>query len=114
MKLKLDIRLKIAEFWQCRISALKSPSITQGAAHSVTCVNSLVSNESNVAWGTLGDLYTSAICQFSPFGSSKVADTASMPVVANLCTLVGFSWLGTQISTPPLLSHVTLSHLISI
>lgn len=61
LKLKLDMRLKRAEFWQCKISSLKSASITQGTAHRVTCVNSLVNKVISVARGTLGDLYTTAM-----------------------------------------------------
>ena len=57
----------MTEFWQCKISSLKSPSITQGTVHSVTCVNSLVSKVVSVAWDTLGDLYTTAICKLSEF-----------------------------------------------
>ena len=78
LKLKLD-RLKMAGFWQCRISSLKSPSITQGAVHSV---NSLVSKVIVVLWETLGDLHTSAICKWFALGSCMVADTASMPLVS--------------------------------
>ena len=89
LKLKLDIRLNMAGFSRCKISSLKSPSITQVVAHFVICVNSLVSNVNNVARATLGDLYTTAICKYSPLGSCMVAETASMPLVANLCTLHG-------------------------
>ena len=96
------------------MSSLKSPSITQGMLHSVTCLNSLVSTVISVALGTLGDLYTTAICILLALGNCIVADTASMPLLVNLCTLDGFMWLGTHSNTPPLFSHVTLSHLISI
>ena len=44
------------------MSSLKSPSITQGVLHSVTCLNSLVSTVIKITRGTLGDLYTTAIC----------------------------------------------------
>ena len=73
------------------MSSLKSPSITQGVLHSVTCLNSLVSIVINVALGRLGDLYTTAICIFPTLGNCMVADTASMALVANLCTLDGSS-----------------------
>ena len=76
------------------MSSLKSPSITQGMLHSVTCLNSLVSTVISVALGTLGDLYTTAI--LLALGNCIVADTASMPLLVNLCTLDGFMWLGTQ------------------
>ena len=92
------------------MSSLKSPSITQGMLHSVTCLNSLVSTVISV----VGDLYTTAICILLALGNCIVADTASMPLLVNLCTLDGFMWLGTHSNTPPLFSHVTLSHLISI
>lgn len=104
----------MAELWQCKKSSLKSPSMTQGTAHTVTCLNSLVSKVAIIAWDTLGDRYTTAICKFSEFGSCMVADTASMPVFADLCALLELNWLGTQISTPPLFSFVILSHLTSI
>ena len=68
------------------MSSLKSPSITQGVLHSVKCLNSLVSTVINVARGTLGDLYTTATCILLASGNCMVADTASMPLVANLCT----------------------------
>ena len=90
------------------MSSLKSPSVTQGMLHSVTCLNSLVSTVISV----VGDLYTTAICILLALGNCIVADTASMPLLVNLCT--GFMWLGTHSNTPPLFSHVTLSHLISI
>ena len=55
-----------------------------------------------------------AICILQVFGNCMVADTALMPLVANLCTLDRFIWPGIHIKTPPLFSHVTLSHLKSI
>ena len=43
-----------------------------------------------------------------------VAETASMEfATVNLCILEEFIRLGAHIRTPPLFSHVTLSHLIS-
>ena len=71
------------------MSSLKSPSITQGMLHSVTYLNSLVSTVISVALGTLGDLYTTAICILLALGNCIVADTASMPLLVNLCTLDG-------------------------
>ena len=55
---------------------------------------------------TLGDLYNSATCMWFPLGNYKVTDTASMPLVENLCEFDGHIWLGTYITTPPLFSHV--------
>ena len=72
------------------MSSLKSPSITQGMLHSVTCLNSLVSTVISVALGTLGDLYTTAICILLALGSCIVADTASMPLLVNLCIYIGW------------------------
>ena len=97
------------------MSSLKSSNIVQGMLHSVTCLNSLVSTVIiNIAWGTLGDLYTTAICILPVLGTCIVADTASMPLVANLCTLDGLICLGTQNQNFTFLSHVTLSHLMLI
>ena len=96
------------------MSSLKSPSIIQGDLHSDTYVNSLDSIVIRVVWDTLGDLYTTATCILPTLGNCIVVDTASMPLVANLCVLHGFIWLGTQIKTPPLFSQVILSHLMSI
>ena len=56
LKLKLVISLTIAEFWCCKRSSLKSPSITHGMLHVDTCVNILDSTVMKVACGTLGDL----------------------------------------------------------
>ena len=61
------------------MSSLKSPSITQGMLHSVTCLNSLVSTVISVALGTLGDLYTTAICILLALGNCIVA---SMPLLS--------------------------------
>ena len=47
-------------------------------------------------------------------GNTIIQDTASMPFVTNLCVSDGCIWLGTDIMTLPLFSHVTLSHLISV
>lgn len=52
--------------------------------HSETCVNNLDNKVINVDWDALGDLYITAICIFCALGNSIVADTASMPSVANL------------------------------
>ena len=93
MKLKVAISLTIAEFWCCKKSSLKSPSITQGVLNCDTCVNNLDSTVVKLASDTL---YTTAICILPALRTCTVADTASMPVVANLCVLDGFIWLGTQ------------------
>jgi hypothetical protein len=95
VKLKPDIILTIAGLCCCKMSSFKSPSITQCVLHSVTCPNSLVTTVINVARGTLGDLYTTAICILPALGNFVVADTASVPLVANLFTLDEFVWLGT-------------------
>ena len=75
----------------------------------MTRVNNIDSTVVKLAWDTLGDLYTTAICILSALRTCTVADTASMPVVANLCVLDGFIWLGTQIKTPPLFSHCSVT-----
>ena len=45
-----------------------------------TCVNNLDNTAINVVWGTLGDLYTTAIWILPTFGKCIGADTASMPL----------------------------------
>ena len=92
---------------------MKSPSTTQGVLYTDKFVNNLSRMGVNAVRDRLGDLYNSATCMWLPLGNSKVADTASIPLVANLCKLVGCIWLGTYIITPPLFSHVSLSHLMS-
>ena len=60
------------------------------------CVTCLVSTVISVALGTLSDLYTTAICILLALGNCIVANTASMTLLVNLCTLDGSMWLGTQ------------------
>ena len=49
VKLKLDMRLKMAEFQLCDMSSLKSPSTTHSRVLIVKCVNILVSKVTRVA-----------------------------------------------------------------